>query len=536
VKRVVIVGGGFGGLRCARALSKRRDLRVWLIDRRNYHLFQPLLYQVAMAGLSPSDIAAPIRGLLSSARNVQVVQAEAKSVRFETRQIATSAGTFDYDYLVLAAGAQHTYFGNEHWEARAPGLKNLEQATEIRRRVLTAFERAEYEQDETRRRAMLTFVVVGGGPTGVELAGAIGEMTRFTLAKDFRNINPKRTRIVLIEAGPRILSSFHPTLSEQATTELERLGVQIWTNCQVTQISEQGVYVGEEHLAAHTVLWAAGVKAASFGGFEQAARDRQGRVMVGEDLSLPNFPNIFVVGDQAHFPGSTGAPLPAVASVAIQQGRHVARVIEADLAGRPRSPFRFIDRGQMATIGRRRAVMQRGGYRSGGVFAWFMWLFVHIYFLNGFRHRLFVVLHWCWSYLTFSRGSRLIVEKEWRSYGSPTGGAGTTFLGPRSDSTTASSRPASPSAASPAPPAMLSASALTPSALAPSTALSSSIYPQWMTHRSLASGSAPLEQPALLANETVPSLGAARRPSSRGSSSPSRSTSPSRRTASPPTR
>ncbi len=417
VRRVVIVGGGFGGLNCARALSRRRDLSVTLIDRRNYHLFQPLLYQVAMAGLSPGDIASPIRRMFSSGSNVHVVQGEVESVHLDARRVVSSAGAYDYDYLVLATGAQHAYFGHDEWEDHAPGLKTLEQATEIRRRVLSAFERAECERDPTRRRALLTFVVVGGGPTGVEVAGAIGEMTRFTLAEDFRNIDPKLTRIVLIEAGPRILASFDPELASRATTELERLGVQLWTNSTVTHINADGVFVGQEHLASASVIWAAGVQASPLGASLGAELDRQGRVIVRADLSVPGYPEVLVLGDLAHFKAPyMDRPLPGVASVAIQQGRYVAAMICADLDGCERTEFRYVDKGQMATIGRRRAVMQHGSFRSAGVFAWVLWLLVHIYFLTGFRNRLFVLIQWTWSYLTFSRGTRLIVEKEWRSH------------------------------------------------------------------------------------------------------------------------
>jgi NADH:ubiquinone reductase (H+-translocating) len=417
MRRVVIVGGGFGGLNCARALQSRRDLGVTLIDRRNYHLFQPLLYQVAMAGLSPGDIASPIRGLFAASSNVHVVQAEVEAINAEARRVLTTAGAYEYDYLVLAAGAQHSYFGKDEWEDHAPGLKTLEQATEIRRRVLSAFEQAECERDQTRRRALLTFVVVGGGPTGVELAGAIGEMTRYTLARDFRNIDPKLTRIVLIEAGPRVLPSFDPQLSSRATTELERLGVQLWTNSAVTRINADGVFVGQEHLAAASVIWAAGVQASPIGKTLHGEVDRQGRVMVRADLSLPGYPEVLVIGDQSHFKAPyMERPLPGVASVAIQQGKHAARTICADLDGLRRKEFRYIDKGQMATIGRRRAVMQKGNFRSAGFFAWLVWLLVHIYFLSGFKNRLFVLIQWSWSYLTFARGTRLIVEKEWRSF------------------------------------------------------------------------------------------------------------------------
>jgi NADH:ubiquinone reductase (H+-translocating) len=420
MKRVVIVGGGFAGINCAKALGNQPDLKVALIDRRNYHLFQPLLYQVAMAGLSPCDIATPIRGLMSRYANVHVIHGEVSRIDVDSRQVHSDAGVYGYDYLVLATGAQHTYFGQEHWEEHAPGLKTLEQATEIRRRVLSAFESAECEPDANRRRALMTFIVVGGGPTGVELAGAIGEMSRFTLARDFRNIDPKLTRIVLVEAGPRILPSFDPELASKATRELEQLGVQLWTNSRVTRITPQGVYVGEEHLTASTVLWAAGVQASPLGRDLHVPRDPQGRVVVGPDLSIPGQSDVFVAGDQAHSkPEGSERALPGVATVALQQGQHVAASILADLSGTPRVPFAFRDKGQMAAIGRRRAVMQRGRWRSAGVFAWLMWLLVHIYFLSGFKNRLFVLMKWGWSYLTFARGSRLIVSRDWRSYTDP---------------------------------------------------------------------------------------------------------------------
>ncbi|HKO93407.1 MAG TPA: NAD(P)/FAD-dependent oxidoreductase, partial [Polyangiaceae bacterium] len=375
------------------------------------------------------------------------------------------AGAFDYDYLVLATGAEHAYFGHNEWEEHAPGLKTLEQATEIRRRVLSAFERAECERDATRRRALLTFVVVGGGPTGVELAGAIGEMTRFTLAKDFRNIDPKLARIVLIEAGPRLLASFEPELSSRATSELERLGVQLWTNSLVTNITADGVFVGQEHLAAASVIWAAGVQASPLGASLGAQQDQQGRVVVGADLSVPGFPEVLVIGDQAHFKAPyMQRALPGVASVAIQQGRHAAQTICADLEGRRRSEFRYQDRGQMATIGRRRAVVQRGGLRTTGVFAWLLWLLVHIYFLSGFRNRLFVLIQWSWSYLTFARGTRLIVEKEWRSHARRKPPAPTEAPAPASEAP-ASSSPASSLPASSLPASSLPASSLPTSSL-----------------------------------------------------------------------
>jgi NADH:quinone reductase (non-electrogenic) len=416
-KRVLIIGGGFAGINCAKLLGNREGVEVTLIDRRNYHLFQPLLYQVAMAGLSSADIAAPIRGLLSGYKNARVIHAEAQKIDVAAREVVTSAGKYPYDYLVLATGAQHSYFGHEEWEEHAPGLKTLEQATEIRGRVLRAFERAEAEQDPQKRRALLTFIVVGGGPTGVELAGAIGEMSRFTLARDFRTIDPKLTRIVLLEAGPRILPSFDAELAGRATRELENLGVQVWTNSCVSRITENGVYVGEEHMSATTVLWAAGVQASGLGRFLSTPLDPRGRVLVGADLTIPKHAEVFVLGDLAHCrPQGSAQPLPGVATVALQQGLYVARTILEDLAGVPRKAFSFDDKGQMAAIGRRRALVQAGRWRSAGMVAWLMWLAVHIYYLSGFRNRLFVLLQWGWSYLTFARGSRLIVDRNWRSY------------------------------------------------------------------------------------------------------------------------
>ncbi|EDM78595.1 NADH dehydrogenase [Plesiocystis pacifica SIR-1] len=433
-KRVIIVGGGFAGLNAAKALGRAgrrgpgRELEVVLIDRRNHHLFQPLLYQVAMAGLSPADIAAPIRSLLSEYRNTRVIQGEVQAVDADARVVRGDFGELEYDYLVLAAGAMHAYFGNEAWEPHAPGLKTVEQATEIRRRVLTAFEQAETldPTDGAGRKRLLTFVIVGGGPTGVELAGAIGEMSRTTLAKDFRTIDPKLTRVILIEAGDRILRGFDASLASRATRDLEGLGVQVWTGSRVTQVDADGVNVGEERIEAATVLWAAGVRAADFedvAGAEQAVfeRDRQNRIHVGADLSIEGHPEVFVAGDLARALGEDGQPLPGQAPVAMQQGRYVARMILGDLgggegAGREREPFRYVDKGQMATIGRSRAVVEAGKVRFGGLFAWWTWLLVHIYYLTGFRNRVLVLIQWAWSYMTFVRGARLIVSKRWRSY------------------------------------------------------------------------------------------------------------------------
>ena len=417
-KRIVIVGAGFAGLNAAKRLRSVRGIDVTVIDRENHHLFQPLLYQVAMAALSPADIAVPIRTLLV-APNIRVIKATVQRIEVERRCVVTDTGEFPYDYLLLACGAQHAYFGHEEWEPYAPGLKNLPQATEIRRRVLEAFEAAERETSAEARRRWLTFVVVGGGPTGVELAGAIGEMSRYTLARDFRSIDPRQTRVVLVEAGPRILSTFDSKLAARAMRDLESLGVQVWTGAAVTDISDEGVTIGTEKLAAATVLWAAGVQAAEVGRTLGVPLDRAGRVIVGPDLSIPGHSEVFVVGDLAHAQGADGKPLPGVALVAMQQGFYFAAVVKREAnASKPpaREPFRYIDLGAMATIGRSRAIAEFGRMRFTGWFAWWFWLIVHIYRLSGFRNRLSVLIQWAWSYLTFSRGARLIVGKEWRAY------------------------------------------------------------------------------------------------------------------------
>jgi len=409
--RVLIVGGGFSGLNAAKVLGGVRDVDVTLVDKHNYHLFQPLLYQVAMAGLSPADIAAPIRSILSDYSNIQVLLGEVRSIDLARKVAVTDFAEIPFDYLVLSCGASHSYFGHDEWEPYAPGLKTLEQATEIRRRVLTAFEEAERTSDTEERRKFLTFVIVGGGPTGVELAGAIGEMSRFTLAKDFRAINAKLARIILIEAGPRILPTFSEQQANRAVRDLESLGVQVWTSSPVTLIDRDGVEISKERLRSCTVLWAAGVKASPLGKLAGLEVDPQGRVLVNPDLSIPGHPNVFVAGDQSRFTHQTGKPLPGTAPVAMQQGRYIGSMILRDLRQKPREPFRFFDKGQMATIGRSRAVLELGSLRLSGWFAWAAWLAVHIYYLTGFKNRLLVVIQWAWSYLTFGRGARLIVGK-----------------------------------------------------------------------------------------------------------------------------
>ena len=407
--RVLIIGGGFAGLNAAKRLGGVEGVEVTLIDRRNYHVFQPLLYQVAMAGLSPADIAAPIRSMLSEYSNIRVLLGTVQSLDLSGKTVATDIGEFSFDYLIVACGARHSYFGHDDWEKYAPGLKTLEDATEIRRRFLTAFEEAERITDEEERRKLLTFVIVGGGPTGVELAGAMGEVSRHTLAIDFRSINAGSARIVLIEAGPRILPSFSDKLSARAKRDLELIGVQVWTGSSVTSIDENGVQVGTQRLESRTVLWAAGVQASRIGRLAGLETDRQGRVAVEPDLSVKGHPNVFFAGDQAMFSHQTGKPLPGTGSVAIQQGNYIGRTIVNELKGRPRHPFHFVDKGQMATIGRKRAVLEIGSIKLSGWFAWVAWLVVHIYYLTGFRNRLLVVLQWAWSYMTWGRGARLIM-------------------------------------------------------------------------------------------------------------------------------
>lgn len=415
--RIVILGGGFAGLNAAKRLGSVAGIEVTLIDRQNHHLFQPLLYQVAMAALSPADIAVPIRSILANHRNVRVLKATARNVDVTKRQVMTDVGDFDYDFLIVACGAQHMYFGHDEWEADAPGLKTLPQATEIRRRVLEAFEAAERETDRERRRQFLTFAIVGGGPTGVELAGAIGEMSRYTLARDFRSIDPRLTRVILIEAGPRILPAFAEKMAARAARDLESLGVQVWTQAKVTAVSAQGVEVGGEKISAATVLWAAGVRAADIGKSLGVECDRAGRVRVQPDLSIPGHSEVFVAGDIAATADEKGGLLPGVAQVAIQQGIYIADLIRRGTPAAERPPFRYEDKGQMATIGRSRAVAEVFGLKFAGRLAWWAWLLLHIYSLTGFRNRASVLVEWGWSYFTLGRGARLIVDKDWRLYG-----------------------------------------------------------------------------------------------------------------------
>lgn len=406
--RVVIVGGGFGGLYAAKAL-RDAPVEVTLIDRRNHHVFQPLLYQVATAALSPGEIAVPIRAVLSRQRNATVYLAEARAIdRAGRRVVLTDDGEIGYDYLILAPGARHSYFGHDEWAAVAPGLKTIEDALEIRRRILIAFEAAEREADPAREAAWLNFVIVGGGPTGVELAGAIGEIARLTLAHDFRRIDPTRARILLVEAGPRILPAFPESLADSARRQLADLGVEVLTGRPVTAIDDRTVAIGEAVIPARTVIWAAGVQASGLIGTLGVPVDRAGRVTVDPDLSLPGHPEVFVIGDAAVFPHQNGRPLPGTAAVAVQQGRFVGQAIARRAAGLPVEHFRYRNQGNLATIGRAAAVCDFGRLRLTGLPAWLAWLTVHILLLIGFGNRLVVLIRWAWAYLRLQRGARLI--------------------------------------------------------------------------------------------------------------------------------
>jgi NADH:ubiquinone reductase (H+-translocating) len=405
---IVIVGAGFGGLSCAHALAGAAA-DVTVIDRRNYHLFQPLLYQVATAGLSPAQIASPIRAILRRAGNERVILGKVTGVHKERRLVKLEDREIAYDYLVLATGARHSYFGHDEWERVAPGLKKIDDATGIRRRILSAFEQAEASGDHAERRRLLTFVVIGAGPTGVEMAGAIAELAHVALRHDFRTIDPTEARIVLVEAGERVLAAFPPMLSVAAQRSLERLGVEVRFGAPVSQCDEQGVTIGEERLPAATIVWAAGVAASSAAHWLGVEKDRAGRVVVGPDLSVPGHPEIFVIGDTAHALGRDGKPLPGLAPVAKQQGGYVAKLLRTRIAGKSAPPpFRYRDSGTMATIGRRAAVADFGWIRFDGTIAWLLWGVVHISFLIGFRNRLVVMLDWIWSYITFQSGARLI--------------------------------------------------------------------------------------------------------------------------------
>lgn len=404
---VVIVGGGFAGLWAARALAKA-PVRITLIDRRNHHLFQPLLYQVATAGLSAPDIAAPLRHILRRQANVEVRLAEITRIDPTLRRLWFSdAESLDYDYLLLASGATHAYFGHDEWAANAPGLKTLDDALYLRRHLLVAFERAEAESDPAKRAAWLNFAIVGGGPTGVELAGTLAEIARHTLKNEFRNIDPTEARVRLIEAGPRVLASFPEDLSERARRQLQKLGVEVSTGVAVTAINRAGYQLGDDFIPARTVVWAAGVAASPLARSLDVPLDRAGRVIVQPDLSVPGHPEIFVGGDLASVQ-SDGRPVPGVAPAAKQMGRHIAAMIRARLAGRPATPFRYKDYGNLATIGRMAAVVHFGRLKLSGLLAWWFWLAAHVFFLIGFRNRVVVLLNWAWAYWSYQRGARII--------------------------------------------------------------------------------------------------------------------------------
>ena len=405
--RIVVIGAGFGGLEAARKLAKLQ-VQVVVIDRKNHHTFQPLLYQVATAGISPGEIAAPIRWILRGSKNVEVLMGEVVGFDLERRVVRLSDAEIAYDYLVVAAGATHSYFGHDEWEPWAPGLKSIEDALEIRRRVLLAFELAERQAAEGKPPLDLNFVIVGAGPTGVELAGTLAEIARQVLRDEFRSIDPRRTRIILLEGGPRVLPAYAPDLSESAVRQLHKLGVEVRASAMVTSIGPGSVCVGEERIPAAVILWAAGVAASPLGKELGVPLDRAGRVQVNSDLSLPGHPEVFVVGDLASLKDEHGNLLPGVAPVAIQEGRYVAKTIAGDLRSSVRKNFHYFDKGSLATIGRAAAVAQIRRIHISGYFAWLAWLFIHITFLIGFRNRLIVMIHWAWSYLTYERGARLI--------------------------------------------------------------------------------------------------------------------------------
>jgi NADH dehydrogenase len=407
--RVVIVGAGFAGLSAAKAL-KKADVSVTLIDRRNHHLFQPLLYQVATAGLSPSQIATPIRSIVRDLKNTEVILGDVIGVNTNDKVVHLASRHIKYDYLILATGARHSYFGKEQWEADAPGLKTIEDATELRKRVLLAFERAEQEMDPEARQRLLTFVVIGGGPTGVEMAGAIAELSHKALAMDFRHIDTKSTRTILVESGQRVLAAFPEKMSAYAKTSLECLGVEVLLGKPVTDISSVGVMIGERSIVSASVIWAAGVMSSPAAKWIGAEADRAGRTMVGADLTVPGHPEIFVLGDCGHaLEEKTGRPLPGLAPVAKQQGVYAAEVIKARICDKnPPKSFTYKDFGIMATIGRKSAIADFGKVQLTGLIGWLVWSLVHVYYLIGFRNRLAVAVDWAWSYLTFDRGSRLI--------------------------------------------------------------------------------------------------------------------------------
>ncbi|HYC61807.1 MAG TPA: NAD(P)/FAD-dependent oxidoreductase [Thermoanaerobaculia bacterium] len=408
---IVIIGGGFAGLYVARGL-RHVDADITLIDRHNYHLFQPLLYQVATAGLNPSDIAAPIRSILRKQKNVSVLLGEATAIDVVRKRVQLADGhSLSYDHLVVATGATHSYFGHPEWEHVAPGLKTIDDALEIRRRVLLAFEAAEREDDPSVRDALMTFVVIGAGPTGVELAGALSEIARQTMVRDFRHIHPESTRVILVEGRDRVLPPYPPDLSEKARLQLVELGVEVITGATVTDVSESEVRIGERVIPTRTVLWGAGVQASPLARSLGVPLDRAGRVLVEPDLTIPGHPEVFVLGDLAAVQQYDGSFVPGVAPAAIQEGQHTALNLERAVEGQPLRAFKYRDKGSLATIGRAAAVADFGKVKFGGFLAWMAWLVIHIFFLIGFRNRFLVITQWAWAYLTYQRGARLITGK-----------------------------------------------------------------------------------------------------------------------------
>jgi NADH:ubiquinone reductase (H+-translocating) len=404
---VVILGGGFGGLYTARGL-RNVDCRITVVDRHNYHLFQPLLYQVATAALNPSDIAAPIRGILRKQKNASVLLGEATAIDVQRKRVELTDGELTYDFLVIATGATHSYFNHPEWATDAPGLKTIDDALEIRRRVLLAFEAAERETDPVAQAAWLTFVVIGAGPTGAEMAGALSEIARQTMVRDFRRIRPDAARVILLEGKDRVLPPYPPDLSAKAQKQLEELGVEVITNAVVTNVSDAEVCIGDRTIPTRTVIWGAGVQASPLARTLGVPLDRAGRVLVQPDLTIPGHPEVFVIGDLAAVKQPDGTFVPGVAPAAIQEGQHMGLNLERAVAGQPLRPFRYKDKGSLATIGRAAAVADFGKFHMSGFLAWFAWLAIHIFFLIGFRNRFLVITQWAWAYLTYQRGARLI--------------------------------------------------------------------------------------------------------------------------------
>ncbi len=413
-KVVLVIGGGFAGMATAKKLANRHDVYVILIDERNHHLFQPLLYQVATAGLSPGDIAVPIRAQFKKTKNIEVHKICVTEIDLDKKIVRVADREIEFDFVVVACGAQHSYFANPEWEEFAPGLKTLEQATEIRRRILSAFEKAESEFDANRQRAFMTFVIVGGGPTGVEMAGAISDISRTVLVHDFKRIDPSQAKVILLEAGPRLLATFSEDLSKHTLMDLHELGVEVRTSARVTHIDKYGLQVGNEFIPSRTKIWAAGVQATKMTFKPEVSKDRSGRVLVSKDLSIPNYPFAFVVGDMGACEISPGKFIPGVAPAALQLGKHAANVIIATIRNKNRPSFVYRDRGQMATVGKNRAVAQAGSIKMTGHIAWLAWLFIHVFFLISFKNRTAVLAQWAWNYIFSKRGARLITEKGWK--------------------------------------------------------------------------------------------------------------------------